>query len=137
MSIICAQETGLTAEEYIGCVGQSTLGPVRPLANAQRLEAMLENSNLVVTARTAEGTLVGIFRAMTDWNWVCYCADLAVADTHQRQGIGKALMNKASEILGPGCSITLLAMPGSEDFYRSIGMAATPSAFYRDRTNRT
>lgn len=137
MSIICAQETGLTAEEYIGCVGQSTLGPNRPLANAERLQAMLDNSNLVVTARTAEGTLVGIFRGMTDWNWVCYCADLAVAETHQRQGIGKTLMDKAVEILGPGCSIALLAMAGSEDFYRGIGMAATPSGFYRDRTHRS
>lgn len=137
MTIICAQETGLTAEEYVGCVGQSTLGPVRPLANAERLQAMLDNSNLVVTARTAEGTLDGLFRAMTDWNWVCYCADLAVAESHQRQGIGQTLMDTAARILGPGVSIVLLAPPGAEGFYTTIGLTRTDAGFYRDRTHRT
>ena len=29
MSLICRQETGLTAEECIACVGQSKLGPTQ------------------------------------------------------------------------------------------------------------
>ncbi|WP_193335396.1 hypothetical protein [Devosia beringensis] len=59
MSLICAQESGLTAEEYIACVGQSALGPTRPLGNTERVQAMLDNSNLVVTARDEGGRLVG------------------------------------------------------------------------------
>ena len=137
MSLICAQETGLTAEEYIACVGQSTLGPTRPLGNTERVQAMLDNSNLVVTARDASGRLVGLLRAMTDWSWVCYCADMAVVESSQGQGVGKTMMDKAVEILGPGVSIVLLSMPGAEGFYSKIGMASTPAGFYRDRTHRT
>ena len=137
MAIICAQETGLTAEEYIACVGQSTLGPTRPLGNGERVQAYLDSSNLIVTARNAAGRLVGLFRGMTDWHWVCYCADLAVAESHQGQGIGRQLMDKAAEILGPGCTIVLLSLPGAEGFYQKIGLTQSSAAFYRDRTNRT
>ena len=137
MAIICAQETGLTAEEYIFCVSQSTLGPTRPLGNPERIQAMLDNSNLVISARHSDGTLAGLFRGTTDWHWICYCADLAVAEPFQGQGIGKALMNKASEILGAGVTVTLLSLPGAEGFYRAIGLEQTSAAFYRDRTDRS
>ena len=137
MSLICAQETGLTAEEYIACVGQSALGPTRPLGNTERVQAMLDNSNLVVTARDEGGRLVGLFRAMTDWSWVCSCADMAVVEASQGQGVGRMLMDKATEILGPGVSIILLAMPGAEGFYHKIGLTQTQAGFYRDRTHRS
>ena len=137
MAVICAQETGLTAEEYIACVSQSALGPTRPLGNPERVQAYLDNSNLVVTARDPDGTLVGVFRGTTDWHWVCYCADLAVAETHQGQGIGTALMDKATEILGPVSSIILLSLPDAQGFYKALGLTQTDAAFYRDRTDRS
>jgi len=137
MSISCTQEAGLTAAEYVACVGQSALGPTRPLANTARVQAFLDESNLVITARDGDGTLVGLFRGMTDWHWVSYCADLAVVETHQGQGIGGMLMDKAGEILGPGVSIILLALPGAEGFYRKIGLTNTNTGFYRDRTDRS
>jgi GNAT superfamily N-acetyltransferase len=137
MSLICTQETGLTAEEYIACVGQSKLGPTRPLSNTERVQAYIDNSNIVITARDTNGTLVGIFRGMTDWSWVCYCADMAVVESSQGQGVGKTLMDKAAEILGPGVSIVLLALPGAEGFYGKIGLTHTDAGFYRDRTHRT
>ena len=137
MAIICAQETGLTAEEYIACVGQSALGPTRPLGNTERVQAYLDNSNLIITARDETGRLVGLFRGMTDWSWVCYCADMAVVEANQGQGIGKLMMDTATQVLGPGCSIILLALPGAEGFYKAIGLTATEAGFYRDRTHRT
>ena len=137
MAVICAQETGLTAEEYIFCVSQSTLGPTRPLGNPERIQAMLDNSNLVISARDSDGTLAGLFRGMTDWHWVCYCADLAVAEPFQGQGVGKALMSKASEILGAGVTVTLLSLPDAQGFYKAIGLSQTDAAFYRDRTDRS
>ncbi len=137
MTIICAQETGLTAEEYIACVSQSTLGAARPLGNPERVQAYIESSPLVVTARDPDGTLIGVFRGVTDWHWVCYCVDLAVAESHQGQGIGKTLMDKAAAILGDGVAIVLLSKPGAEGFYHHIGMIQPMSAFMRPRTNRS
>ena len=137
MSIGCAQETGLSAADYVACVGQSTLGPTRPLANLSRVQAFLDASNVVITARDSDGRLVGLFRGVTDTAWVCYCADLAVVETHQGQGIGGMLMDKASEILGPGVSIILLSLPGAMGFYHKIGLTQTDAAFYRDRTDRS
>jgi GNAT superfamily N-acetyltransferase len=137
MSIVYAHETGLSAEEYIACVGQSALGPTRPLSNTDRVQAYLDNSNLTISARGENGVLLGLFRGTTDWHWVCYCADLAVVETAQGQGIGQALMEKAAEILGPGVTIALLSLPGAEGFYRKIGLTQTNAAFYKDRTHRT
>ena len=137
MSITCAQETGLTAEEYTACLSQSALGPARPLGNSERVQAYLDSSNIVITARDTDGSLVGVFRGVTDWHWICYCADLAVAESRQGQGIGGTLMDKATEILGPGCTIALLSLPGAEGFYQKIGLTQTSAAFYRDRTDRS
>lgn len=136
MDITCALETGLTAEEYIECVSQSKLGETRPLGNPERVQAYLDNSNVTITARANDGTLLGIFRGMSDWHWVCYCADLAVAEPYQGQGIGKLLMQKAVEVLGPGIGITLFALPGAEGFYQAIGMEDA-KGFFRDRSIST
>lgn len=132
MTIIYAQETGLTAEEYIACVEQTTLGASRPLNNPERIQAMIDESNLVVTARAEDGTLLGLARTLTDWHWVAYCMDLAVVETRQGGGIGKALLDETARVLGPGVGIALLPLPGVEGFYRHIGMTDYP-AFWRKR----
>ncbi|AKR56136.1 hypothetical protein GCM10011321_06260 [Youhaiella tibetensis] len=137
MPITYARELDLTAAEYIACVGRTTLGEGRPLGNPVRIQAMLDNSGLVVTARDETGELLGLFRGITDWDWVCYCADLAVIDGQQGKGIGKALMDKAAQVLGPRVAITLLAKPQAEGFYRAIGMSQPMAAFFRPRTDRS
>lgn len=137
MPIAYAQEQTLTAAEYIACLGRTTLGPARPLQNPTRIQAILDKSDLVITARDDSGTLLGLFRGITDWDWICYCADLAVVEGQQGKGIGKSLMDKAADILGPRVAITLLAKPQAEGFYRAIGMTQPMSAFFRPRTDRS
>lgn len=137
MPLVYAQETEVSAADYIACVGASKLGPTRPLGNPERLQAMLDGSDLIVTARDDTGALVGIFRGMTDWAWVCYCADLAVAESSQGNRVGSTLMDTAATILGPRVSIILLALPGAEGFYQKIGLTQTNACFYRDRTDRS
>jgi len=137
MPITYDQEQTLTAADYIACVGRTTLGPARPLGNPIRVQQILDNSPIIVTARDEDGSLLGVFRGMTDWHWVCYCADLAVVEGQQGKGIGKALMDKAAEILGPRVAITLLAKPDAEGFYRAIGMTQPMAAFLRPRTDRS
>lgn len=134
MAVTCALETGLTAEDYIECVSLSALGPTRPLSNPDRVQAYLDNSNVTITARDDDGTLLGVFRGMSDWHWVCYCAGLAVAEPWQGRGIGRQLMEKAFEILGPGIGVTLFSLPDARPFYSAIGMVEPEAAFFHDRT---
>ena len=132
-----ARETGLTAAEYVACVGATTLAAGRPLGNPARLQAMLDNTDLLVTARDDAGSLLGLFRAITDWHWVCYCIDLAVVQDQQGRHIGQTLLDTAAELLGPRVAIVLLSKPDAEGFYRHIGMTEPMAAFMRPRTDRT
>jgi len=54
-----------------------TAGLPRPTNDKERIQKMLDSSNLIVTAWNDE-QLVGISRSITDWVWSCYLADLAV-----------------------------------------------------------
>lgn len=135
--ITYAREASLTAAEYIACVGATTLGQGRPLANPERLQAMLDHTDILVTARAADGALLGLFRAVTDWHWACYCIDLAVIEGQQGRHIGQTLLDTAAELLGPKVSIVLLSKPDAEGFYRHIGMTEPMTAFMRPRTDRT
>ncbi len=104
MAIRYQREEGLAAAEYIACVGQTTLGAGRPIGNPERVQAMIDESDLVVTARNADGLLVGLSRTITDWHWVAYCMDLAVVEGQQGGGVGKALLDETVRILGKGGS---------------------------------
>lgn len=136
MPITYARET-ITAAEFITCVGATTLGASRPLGNPARIQAMLDNTALLVTARNETGALVGLCRCITDWHWICYCIDLVVVEGQQGQGIGKALLDEAAAILGPGVTITLLSKPAAEGFYQKIGMTTPMAAYLRPRTDRS
>jgi ribosomal protein S18 acetylase RimI-like enzyme len=92
-------------------------------------------SNMIVTARE-NGEIVGVLRGISDGEWVCYVADLAVRDGHQRKGIGTDMLNECKRILGPGMGIVLVAYPDAVDYYKKIGMGEMP-AFYIDREIRT
>jgi GNAT superfamily N-acetyltransferase len=80
----------------------------RPVDDTARIQAMLDNSNLVVTAW--EGTdLIGIARSLTDYNYCCYLADLAVKKEHQKSGVGKTLIEVTENAIGENTMLLLLA----------------------------
>nr|WP_234898228.1 GNAT family N-acetyltransferase [Aeromonas veronii] len=54
---------------------------------------MLDHANLLITAWQGE-TLVGVARSVTDFHFCCYLSDLAVTESVQGQGIGKALIRE-------------------------------------------
>ncbi|HTJ00495.1 MAG TPA: GNAT family N-acetyltransferase [Dongiaceae bacterium] len=105
----------------------STLGERRPVADRQRMAGMLQHANLTVTAWDGE-VLVGIARSLTDFHYVTYLADLAVRDTHQRQGIGRELIRQTQDQVG-AAMLVLLAAPGAREYYPHIGMKPHPSAW--------
>ena len=136
MSLVYARDHGLTVADYVGVLSLTTMHDHRPLANTARIQAMLDGANFIVTARESDGTVIGLARCITDHAWICYCAELAVRDTHQGLGIGKRLLETAKEILGPGIGLNLISEPEAMGFYQRIGMEQYP-AFFLPRTDRS
>jgi GNAT superfamily N-acetyltransferase len=106
----------------------STLGQRRPVDNRDCMAAMMAQANLVVTAWDGP-LLVGIARSLTDFCYVGYLADLAVRQSHQRQGIGIQLIQKTREQMGPRSKLVLLAAPQAVDYYPHIGFSQHQSAW--------
>ncbi|APH54435.1 Acetyltransferase [Granulibacter bethesdensis] len=123
------QEQGLSPDEFIAVLTASGLAERRPIADRGRIERMLKNANLIVTARDGKGRLVGVSRALTDFSYCCYLSDLAVDKALQGRGIGKILVSETRRLAGPEAMCLLLSAPDSMPFYRSIGMPQPDNAF--------
>ena len=81
----------ISAEQFITLLKKTSLGVRRPIDNIEKIQAMLDNSNLIVTA-WGDGELIGIARSVTDFNFCCYLSDLAVDESIQSMGVGKYLI---------------------------------------------
>src|SRR5690349_10513786 len=108
MTVIYAFEPDLSVREFRDVLVASTLGARRPVNDLARLEKMLRNADIIVTARIAD-KLVGVSRAITDFAYCCYLSDLAVDARHQRQGIGKRLIENTRAQAGEFAKLVLLA----------------------------
>jgi hypothetical protein len=113
--------------EVLEVYRSSGLGERRPIADAERMAAMVKNANLVVTCRV-DGELVGIARSVSDFAYVTYLSDMAVSRPHQRSGIGRALID-ATRKEAPQAKIVLLSAPAATDYYPHIGFAQNNSAW--------
>lgn len=114
-------ENDLTADEFIDVLMRSGLAARRPVDERERVATMLENSNLIVTARDGDGRLIGVSRCITDYAYCCYCSDLAVDRKQHGQGIGRELVRRSQEAAGDGATFLLLSAPDVEDYYLHTG----------------
>jgi predicted N-acetyltransferase YhbS len=114
-------EPELEPAEFIDVLVRSTLGERRPIDRPEVIAAMLANADVVVTAR-ANGHLVGISRAITDFAYCTYLSDLAVDEAFQQQGIGRELIRRTHEAAGLGTTLILLAAPKARTYYPHIGL---------------
>jgi predicted N-acetyltransferase YhbS len=108
----------------------STLGARRPVDDRPRMQRMLREANLVITAWDGE-QLVGISRSLTDFSYATYLSDLsdlAVRESHQRLGIGKELIRRTQSASAPA-TLILLAAPAAEQYYPHIGFTHHPQAW--------
>lgn len=122
MPISYALEPDLSAEDFQAVLIASTLAERRPADDLARLDRMLRQADIVATARHG-GRLIGVSRAITDFSYCCYLSDLAVAASHQRQGIGKGLIAETHRAAGQDLTMLLLvAAPAAETYYPRIGM---------------
>ncbi|WP_159712395.1 GNAT family N-acetyltransferase [Geminicoccus flavidas] len=128
MTIRYAQEPELDARAFRDLLAATTLGARRPIEDLPRLERMLRQADIVLTAR-AGTQLVGVARAITDFAYACYLSDLAVHESFQRRRIGRRLIAETHAVAGKCTTLVLVAAPGAETFYAGIGMAPLPSSW--------
>jgi predicted N-acetyltransferase YhbS len=128
--VVYQRELTLSADEFIDVLNRSTLGERRPVDDAERIQEMLQNANLIITARL-DGKLVGISRALTDFSYCTYLSDLAVDKDYQRMGIGVRLIAE-TKIHSPKAKLILLAAPAAVNYYPKTGMTNFTHCFLLD-----
>jgi predicted N-acetyltransferase YhbS len=106
----------------------STLGERRPIDDRERMQAMLQHADIVVTAWD-DHTMVGIARSVSDFAYFTYLSDLAVRVSHQRQGIGRELIRRTRDAGGPETNLLLLSAPAAVDYYPRLGFSRHESAW--------
>lgn len=129
MNIRYATEPELTVAEFVEVLRASTLAERRPIDDLPRIEAMLRNADLIITARAQDNRLVGVSRAISDFAYCTYLSDLAVAADFQRQGIGRELIRRTHEAAGRQTKLFLVAAPKAVHYYPHIGMINHPSCW--------
>jgi predicted N-acetyltransferase YhbS len=134
MQIAYSLEPNLSVQEFRGILLASTLAERRPINDSERLERMLRNADIIVTARDGE-RLVGVSRAITDFAYCCYLSDLAVDIAYQHQGIGKRLIAETRTRAGECSTLTLVSAPAAETYYPKIGMKYHASCWTIPRTS--
>ena len=131
--IVYARELTLHPEEFIDVLKRSTLAERRPVDDAERIQGMCQNANLIVTARL-DGKLVGVARSLTDFVYCTYLSDLAVDTSLQKQGIGTRLI-KETKLQSPQAKLILLSAPAAVNYYPKIGMTRHENCFLLDDVN--
>lgn len=120
-------EHNLSPYEFREVLINSTLSERRPIDDYDRIKAMVENANLIITVRD-NGKLVGVSRSVTDFVYCTYLSDLAVDKAYQKLGIGKELI-RLTKKESPKATLILLAAPAAEDYYPHIGMTKIDVCF--------
>ncbi len=122
----------ITPEEFIDVLNRSTLGERRPVEDDERMQQMLVSADVLITAWDGD-TLVGVSRALSDFSFCTYLADLAVDERYQQQGIGKTLLELTHEVAGLHTNLILLAAPKAVDYYPKIGMKRSEVCYLKER----
>jgi N-acetylglutamate synthase-like GNAT family acetyltransferase len=118
----------ITMDEFINILKNSTLGERRPIDDIMCIEGMLEYADILVTAMHND-IIVGVARAVTDFNYCCYLSDLAVHVEYQKKGIGKELISQVQAQLSEKCKVILLSAPQAREYYPKVGFTKHDSAW--------
>jgi N-acetylglutamate synthase-like GNAT family acetyltransferase len=105
-----------------------TSGIKRPFDDLNRLQRMIENSNVLITAWDND-QIVGVARAITDYCYCCYLSDLAVNKNYHSKGIGKELVSLVKEHIGEEVALLLLSSPSAMEYYPKVGFEKIDNGF--------
>ncbi|MDD7173910.1 MAG: GNAT family N-acetyltransferase [Clostridiales bacterium] len=124
MTIRIAQER-LTAQEYIAFLATTDLGKQYPRERFEaRIARLVQSASISLTAREADGALVGVCFGLTDFAYWLMITDLGVARRCTGQGIGRRLMQEALRVAGgeQDIAVYLVANTKAVPFYEKLGM---------------
>ena len=84
---------------------------------------MIRGSFCFMVARTAEGHIVGMARAISDGFSDAYIQDVVVLPSHRGLGIGRKLIQQLTQycVTKKIAWIGLVAEPGTQEFYKELG----------------
>lgn len=133
MTITYQRQPDLSTDEFIDILVRSTLAERRPVSERETMEKMLRHADVILTARDGP-KLVGISRALTDYSFCTYLADLAVDQAYQGRGIGRELLRLTHEAAGRGTLLVLLSAPKAQTYYPHIGMTKHESCWIVPRS---
>lgn len=100
----------------------------RPIDDVKRIQTMLDNSNLIVTAWKGF-ELIGISRSVTDYSYCCYLSDLAVKKEYQKFGIGKTLIDITQQAIGEQTMLLLLSTTSAMEYYPKVGFEKVENGY--------
>lgn len=118
-------EERVTAAEYIDFLKRTDLGSQYPKERFEsRIEKLVRNVSISLTARNEAGLLVGALFGLTDFAYWLYVTDLGVDRGYEGQGIGRRLMKAAHERAGgeKDIAVYLIANENAVGFYEKLGM---------------
>lgn len=124
MTVYCDDER-LEFDEYFDFLKRTDLGSQYPKQNFEaRIRTLLRNADVCITARAAEGKLIGVAMGVTDGAYFLFLTDLGVDRDFVRQGIGRELLARAHAKAGGEADITMTTIANDEAFafYESCGM---------------
>ncbi|MES2593401.1 MAG: GNAT family N-acetyltransferase [Bacteroidota bacterium] len=123
----------VTAEAVIEVFKSSGIN--RPVENVNRVQKMLDNSNLVVTAWN--GTeLIGIARSITDFAYCCYLSDVAVKREHQKFGIGKTMVELTQQSIGEETMLLSLFSSSAMEYIPQTGFEKVENGYIIKRKTK-
>ncbi|MFT8502266.1 MAG: GNAT family N-acetyltransferase, partial [Lacticaseibacillus paracasei] len=121
-----ATNHAITADQFIHVVNAS--GITRPTEDRGRMQRMLNNANVLLTAWDDE-QLIGVLRGVSDRSYCTFVSELAVTKDYQHQGIATKLLLQLRTMQGPNVSIMLLSAPSAMTFYPKVGFEPVPTGF--------
>lgn len=104
----------------------------RPVDDIKRIQTMLDNANLIITAWDGI-ELIGIARSLTDYSYCCYLSDLAVKKEYQKSGIGKTLIELTRDAIGEQSMLLLLSAAPAMEYYPKTGFTKVENGFIINR----
>ena len=126
-------EPDLAPEEFVAVLETSGLAERRPVQERSRIERMLGEASLILTARV-DDRLIGVARGLTDHAFCFYLSDLAVDRSWQGSGVGRELIRRShADAGGEQVTLILLSAPDAESYYPHIGLQQFPQCFVVNR----